>query len=285
MKDKIFNIILPKIEKVSILYVLVQFIIGIFLKYVNGVLIFDFIGHLVIFLSALNVVNLVEKYLKRKLNIIFSIVIIGGSFLLMQMLGMMLIDNVFRLKPLLKTSSNDKKETQKNLIGIPDTNYSVPTKTTPDEIVDLILKKVAQEDPSLSCEMKDDSTKYLITDKEAYGDASNNVDLNGDGVEEVIVYLAVVCKNMIRGASGNGPFYVYQKRGDTWVIIGEMVGNSLVVKHETTNNYYNIETNYHMSAVSGYTFLYEFKIPDGADGNGSYQEVLKSGYDKSNEVK
>lgn len=285
MKDKILNIVLPPIEKISILYVLSQFIIGIILKYALGGTILDFIGHLVIFLGALNVANLVEKYLKRKLNIIFTIVIVGGSFILMQMLGIILIDNMLGLKPLLKPSSNEKKETQNYLFIIPETSYSPSVKSTPDKVTDLILTKTKEETPSLTCGMKDDSTKFVITDKEAYGDISKSVDLNGDGVDELIVMPVEICGNVIRGASGNGPIYIYQKRGDVWVNIGETVGNQLRVKTEKTNNYYNIETNYHMSAVSGIVYSYEFKLIDIANGSGSYQEVSKINYDNSTDVK
>jgi len=282
MKNKFIIFLLPPIEKVTFYHPLFQFIVGIILKYAIGGSFFDLIGHTVIFIAALNLKTLIEKYLKKDLNTIFTLLVVGASFLLMQVLEIVLIDNMLGIKSLLKPSSNEKKETQKYLFAFPSESYSVPTKSTPDEIVDLILKKVAEETPSISCEMKEDSTKYLITDKEAYGDVSKNIDLNGDGVEEVIVYLAVVCKNMIRGASGNGPFYVYQKRGDTWVNIGEMVGNSLVVRYEKINNYYNIETNYHMSAVSGITYSYEFRL---ADGSGSYQEVSKINYDNSTDAK
>lgn len=281
MKDKILNILLPDVEKISVLYVLFQFIIGIILKYVIGGSVFDFIGHFVIFLSALNVANLVEKYLKRKLNIIFSVVIVGGSFILMQMLGIILVDNVLGLKPFLKPSNNEKEETKKYLLSLPDTNYSPSVKSTPDKVTDLILTKVKEETPPLSCGMKDDSTKFLITDKEAYGDISKNVDLNGDGVEELIVMPVEICGIVIRGASGNGPIYIYQKRGDMWVNIGEMVGNQLRVKTEKTNDYYSIETNYHMSAVSGVIYSYEFKLTDDI---GSYEQVLESKYDDSKTI-
>ena len=282
MKNKFTIFLLPPIEKITFYHPLFQFIAGIILKYAVGGTFFDFVGHFIIFLASLNLKTLIKKYLKKDLNTIFSLLIVGGSFLLMQILGIMLIENMLEIKPLLKLSNNEKKETQKYLLTFPGTSYSVPSKSTPDEIVNLILEKVAEETPSLSCEMKEDSTKYLITDKEAYGDVSKNIDLNGDGVEEVMVYLAVVCKNMIRGASGNGPFYVYQKRGDTWVNIGEMVGISLVVRYEKINNYYNIETNYHTSATSGITYSYEFRL---ADGNGSYQEVSKINYDNSTDAK
>jgi len=103
MKDKILDIVFPPIEKLTIVYVLTQLIIGILLKYLVGGAVFDLIGHLVLFLSAINVKNLVEKYINKDLNTIFSLVIIGGSFILMQMLGIILIDNILGLKPLLSS--------------------------------------------------------------------------------------------------------------------------------------------------------------------------------------
>jgi len=281
MKDKILNIVLPDIEKISILYILSQFIIGILLKYLLGGTVFDFIGHFVIFLSALNVVNLVEKHLKKKLSTVFSMLIVGVSFILMQMLGITLIDNLLGLKPLLKSSSNEKEETQDYLFIFPDTNYSTGDTSTPDEIIDLILSEFEEDDTTSKCAMKDDSSRYLITDKEAYGDVSKNIDLNEDGVEELLVMPVEVCGNIIRGASGNGPIYIYQERGDTWVNIGETIGNQLRVTYKKTNNYYDIETNYHMSAVSGIIYSYKFNL---TGDNGSYQQVSEEDYDDSENI-
>lgn len=275
MKDKILNIVLPPIEKISILYVLFQFIIGIILKYALGGTILDFIGHFVIFLGALNVANLVEKFLKKKLNIIFTIVIVGGSFILMQMLGIILIDNTLGIKPLFKQTKIENTQTKTSVLTFPGTSYTSSSVPTPDGVVNLILTRIKEETPTLSCEMKDASTKYAITDKDAYRDISQNIDLNGDGIEELLVYPIEVCRNVIRGASGNGPIYVYQKQRDAWVNIGDLQGNSLKVISDKTNDYYNIETNYHMSATSGITYLYEFK---NIGSTGGYTQVNEKEY-------
>ena len=278
MKDKILNIVLPDIEKISILYILSQFIIGILLKYLLGGTVFDFIGHFVIFLSALNVVILIEKYLKRKLNLIFSIIIIGGSFILMQMLGIVLIDYTLGIKPLLKESKSENVKTPTYVLTFPDTSYSSTVKSTPDGVVDLILAKIEKETSDISCEVKEGSTKFKITDKEAYGDFSKSIDLNGDGADELLVMPVEVCGNVIRGASGNGPIYIFQKRGDMWDIIGELIGNLLRVKSEKTNNYYTIETNWHMSATSGIKYLYEYRLEKGAESVGVYKQVKEVEY-------
>ena len=103
--------------------------------------------------------------------------------------------------------------------------------------------------------------------------------MNGDGTEELLVIPIEVCGTVIRGASGNGPIYVFQKKDNGWIIIGDLIGNQLKISSRKTNNYYNIETNYHMSAVSGFTHTYELKLTN--KGSPSYQEVSKVPYDKS----
>ena len=199
----------------------------------------------------------------------------------MQMLGIILIDNTLGIKPLFKQTKIENIQTKTSVLTFPGTSYSSSSVPTPDGVVNLILARIKQETPTLSCEMKDASTKYAITDKEAYRDISQNIDLNGDGIEELLVFPIEVCRNVIRGASGNGPIYVYQKQGDTWINIGDLQGNSLKVISDKTDGYYNIETNYHMSALSGIVYSYEFKLTDTSNGIGSYQEVSKTDYDNS----
>lgn len=279
MKDKILEIVLPPVEKLSVLYVLVQLLIGILLKYLVGGTVFDLIGHLLIFLSAINVKNLVEKYIKRDLNTVFSIIIIGGSFILMQMLGIVLVDNTFGMKPILSAQTNKGTTEQAYLVTFPNINGSSSEIQSPADIGNVVLARFKGENSNLTCAIKEGSTKYDITDKDGYRDLSKSFDLNGDGTEELLVLPIEVCGSVIRGASGNGPMYVFQKKDASWVIIGELVGNQLKITNKKTNNYYNIETNYHMSAASGYTYSYEVGFVN--NGNPIYQEISKTSYDKS----
>lgn len=278
MKDKILDIVLPPIEKLSIFYILIQLFIGIILKYLLGGTVLDLIGHLVIFLSAINIKNLAEKYLKRDLNTVFSIIIIGGSFILMQMLGIVLVDNTFGMKPILSTQKNKGTTERAYLVTFPNSKGSSSEIQSPADIVNVVLAKFKGENSNLTCAIKEGSTKYEITDKDGYRDLSKSLDLNGDGTEELLVLPIEVCGNVIRGASGNGPLYVFQKKDTSWVIVGELVGNQLKITNRKMGNYYNIETNYHMSACSGITYLYSYGITESDESTGIYQQVSENEY-------
>jgi len=165
------------------------------------------------------------------------------------------------------------------LVTFPNLNGSSSEIQSPADIENVVLAKFKGENSNLTCAIKEGSTKYEITDKDGYRDLSKSFDLNGDGTEELLVLPIEVCGNVIRGASGNGPIYVFQKKDASWVIIGELVGNQLKISSNKTNNYYNIETNYHMSAASGFTYIYELKLTN--NGSPSYQEISKVPYDKS----
>lgn len=172
-------------------------------------------------------------------------------------------------------------ETKEYLLTFPDREYDSPNSVSTDNLIDTVLSEITSGDWEPFCGLKEDGTKYKVMDKEGYSDSSQFFDLNSDGVEEFIVYPIEVCKKIIRGASGNGPIYVFQKNDDTWVNIGELNGNSLRVGMEKKNGYYILETNYHMSAVSGIMYLYEYTLTDTDGGKGIYREVSESEYGES----
>lgn len=172
-------------------------------------------------------------------------------------------------------------ETKEYLLTFPDRESYSSDSVSTDDLIDVLLSEITSGDYEPFCGLKEDGTKYEVMDKEGYSDSSQYFDLNSDGVEEILVYPIEVCGFVIRGASGNGPIYVFQKNDDTWVNIGELNGNRLRVGMEKKNDYYILETNYHMSAVSGITYLYEYTLTDTDNGKGIYREVSESEYGES----
>ena len=103
-------------------------------------------------------------------------------------------------------------------------------------------------------------------DDSAYGYES--VDLNEDGEKEFIISPWGSCRMEFgRGASGNGPIFVFQKIDNKWEIIGEVEGNSLTVVDSQTNGFYDISSYHHMSAIDGVETLYQY--------DSSYREISK----------
>jgi hypothetical protein len=95
-----------------------------------------------------------------------------------------------------------------------------------------------------------------------------SVDLNSDNMDEFIVSPVSGClgyEYVLRGASGNGPIYIYQNIDSEWVNIGELNGNSLTVRSSKTNDYYDLVSYYHMSPIDGGEDLFQY--------DGSYKEV------------
>ena len=172
-------------------------------------------------------------------------------------------------------------ETKEYLFTFPDREFDSPDSVTTDDLLDIVLSEIMSGGYVPFCGLKEDGTKYEVMGREGYSDFSQYFDLNSDGIEEFLVYPIEVCKNIIRGASGNGPIYIFQIKDDTWVNIGELNGNRLSVGMEKKNGYYILETNYHMSAKSGITYLYEYVLTDTDDGKGMYREVSESEYDDS----
>ena len=78
-----------------------------------------------------------------------------------------------------------------------------------------------------------------------------SVDLNGDGVREFVVTLLEACGSSVRGASGNGPIYVYQKKSGVWENTGDLGGSTYSIQNKKTDGYYDIMTYWHISCCSG----------------------------------
>ena len=85
-------------------------------------------------------------------------------------------------------------------------------------------------------------------------------DLNEDNIEEVIVF-PVFCYDdgsYVRGASYNGPIFIFQKEDHKWEKIFNGGGNVLNIRNVKTNGYFNIETYWHMGATEGTFTCYQW---------------------------
>jgi hypothetical protein len=74
---------------------------------------------------------------------------------------------------------------------------------------------------------------------------SVKLDLNNDGVEELIIFEGE------RGASGNGPIFIYEEINGSWQKIGELKGNLVFIYEGKTDEYYDISTHWHLGAGIG----------------------------------
>lgn len=77
------------------------------------------------------------------------------------------------------------------------------------------------------------------------------VDLNGDGIEEAMVFTPAV----LRGASGNGDIIVFQiqkeKKASQWRPIGFLLGHHVRIESIKSNRYYCLVTSWRMGGDSG----------------------------------
>lgn len=160
-------------------------------------------------------------------------------------------------------------------VAFENTDPDIPESVTPDEVIDLVIANGNEDLSRIYCDTKEDGTKYEVTDRDGYRDMSQYFDLNSDGTDELLILPVEICGNVIRGASGNGPIYIFQKNKEEWVKIGELNGNLLRIENEKTNGYNRLNTNYHMSVNSGIDYFYEYV-------DGSYQMVFESEYNSSN---
>jgi len=71
------------------------------------------------------------------------------------------------------------------------------------------------------------------------------LDLNSDGIEESITFEGE------RGASGNGPIFIYQEINGSQKKIGDLEGNLVFINEEKTDEYYNLTTYWHLGAGTG----------------------------------
>lgn len=83
-------------------------------------------------------------------------------------------------------------------------------------------------------------------------------DLNIDGEDELIIFPETVCGSSPRGASGNGPIYIYGKANGAWRSIGALDGNGYEITTNQSQAYYDIETSWHMSAYSRTKTIYRW---------------------------
>ena len=81
------------------------------------------------------------------------------------------------------------------------------------------------------------------------------IDLNGDEIEEAIVF-PIGSGSEFRGASGNGDIFVLKrtsnKKSATWKLIGILSGRALYIESRKTNGYFNVILQWDISADSGY---------------------------------
>ena len=87
--------------------------------------------------------------------------------------------------------------------------------------------------------------------------SSESVDLNSDGVAEFIIFPDWICGDD-RGASGNGPIYVFEKTEENWKKIGDLEGNIHFIEKNKTNEYHDISIYWHLGGGSGINKLYQW---------------------------
>jgi len=156
------------------------------------------------------------------------------------------IASTIKAVPLISSESSVK-------IGITDLDDSiidVNQEDMPEDLTPIFIKD-QKENINQFCLQK----QITINDFEF---VSESVDLNEDGVKEFIITPGMICKEAIRGASGNGPIIIYQKMDGLWTNIGDLEGNMYAVKQEESNAYKKIVTYSHMSAYSGIVTYYRW---------------------------
>lgn len=83
-------------------------------------------------------------------------------------------------------------------------------------------------------------------------------DLNNDNIEEFIIMPQKICGNLVRGASGNGQYSIYQRGSGGWQRIGELEGNSFRISNTSVSSYRDVMVNFHISAAEGTTRIYRW---------------------------
>lgn len=164
----------------------------------------------------------------------------------------------------------ERGKQEENKVNLPDLENPVSLKegNFPNELESILLERARNnENWTKLCKGKSNLSSRDFEFK------SEVVDLNGDEINEYIVTPNTVCNSLVRGASGNGDIFVYQKTQNGWKQIRELEGNLLVVKPEKTDSYKNIVTNWHISALVESLTLYQWKSSDGE--NFEYLPTLK----------
>jgi hypothetical protein len=88
----------------------------------------------------------------------------------------------------------------------------------------------------------------VLIQADNYDFQKQEIDLNNDGLNEVIVTPLSVCEFSVRGASANGDFIIFAYQSENWVTIGRVFGLRFSVLDVVSNGYKDIETHSHLSA-------------------------------------
>lgn len=204
-----------------------------------------------------------------------------GLFVLIISLGIVVHLVLSIEKKQVDTATKEQVESHRYLLIFPNSENRVIEETS-NEVIGLVISDFLKSNDEIFCDLKEDGTRFNPEDGEGYSDSSEYFDLDTDGVDELLVMPIEICGFVIRGASGNGPIYIFRESGGTWNEIGLLEGNLLRVTSTKSNGFYNLETNYHMSAYSGFDYFYEFQIDNETNGFGFYQKVAESEYNYSN---
>ena len=280
MKDKFSNFLSYFRRIISDFDFLIYLFIGIFLLYLFEDSGWEDIGLVFLLVSGISFARFIQNHFKLHLSrfLVFVIRFLFAIWTAVLIVVVLVFMRSGRFLPFEIVKERFSK--QEYLTTFPERNDTSQKDSTPDNIISAVLSEFEKNPEHVFCDYKKESIKYEITDFEGYSDISKSFDLNKDGVDEYLVFPIEVCGYVIRGASGNGTIYVFEKKDNQWVIIGELIGNSLRIKNRISNGYYDIETNYHMSANSGYTYTYKFE-----ETSGSYSKVSESSYSSYEDVK
>ncbi len=142
-------------------------------------------------------------------------------------------------------------------------------KNQKDSLIKFLMDKVKQDNIKFddNCDVADSKAQIA------------EVDLSGMSEKSYIVMPSWLCGLTMRGASGNGEIYILKQSGDNWEEISNLRGNSFAITKHKTNGYFDILTNWHMSAVSGTQFLFKWQIINSETKVGRYEEFFSKNYD------
>jgi len=87
-EQKFLSFLFPLKSKITLIYILIQWLIGSFLAYYLGGKIFDLIGSAFLIVSAFNIGRYIELKLYNNINPLFKYLIIFLSYMAMQFIGL-----------------------------------------------------------------------------------------------------------------------------------------------------------------------------------------------------
>ncbi len=171
--------------------------------------------------------------------ILIIIVLLGGGILAWQYLGAPKeIEEEYEEPLTLQYFRSD-------LVQSIDTKFNIEL---PELIIQEIIEDLKKEYPAITANvLREDSFSVA------------KIDLNDDKIEEFIIFPAWFGHTLVRGASGNGPIYVFQKTNNIWKKIGIQQGNMVYKENKKTEGYYNLITYFHSSACSGTITRYKWQ--------------------------